>query len=130
MCSIITYFATKYIDKDIKLKEELREIQRKKYEEFVVEMEDALEVWLRSIRNPNLKSEIQDEVHTRLNKLTWKMYISASDNVIKAINNNFSWEFNAEKRREVYFQIRKQLIWETNLWKKDLLWWSKTWNYE
>ena len=44
MCSIITYFATKYIDKDIKLKEELREIQRKKYEEFVVEMEDALEV--------------------------------------------------------------------------------------
>jgi hypothetical protein len=36
----------KFIDKDLKLEEERREIQRKHYEEFVYEMESILNIGL------------------------------------------------------------------------------------
>lgn len=67
---ILAYIATKAIDKDNRLMEEIREIQRKRYEEFIDEMEDALQIGLKSIKNPSKKNEIEALIHAKLNKLT------------------------------------------------------------
>lgn len=127
---IIGYIATRAIDKDAKIKEEVREIQRKRFEEFIEEMEEALQLGLIYIKSPEKKNEVEALIHAKLNKLTWKMFISAPDEVIRKINESFSWEFTAIKRRDIYFELRKNLLWKTSLNKEDLLWWSKNWNYE
>ena len=120
----------KFIDKDLKLEEERREIQRKHYEEFVYEMESILNIGLWSIRSPESKDENEKIIHQKLNQLTWKMFISAPDNVITAINKSFQGEFNASKRKNIYLTLRKNLLWNTKIKEEDLLWWSKTGNYE
>lgn len=49
---IITSIIAKALDRDFKVEEEVREIQRKRYEEFIDEMEEALQIGLEGFRNP------------------------------------------------------------------------------
>ena len=126
---IITYLITKKIDLHNKEKEEIREIQRKRYEEFIDEMEDALEIGLPSVKNSSKQIKVQRLIHQKLNKLTGKMFISAPDEIVKLINESFNGQFLAEKRRPIYYEMRKKLLGKTSLKKEDLLWWSKDGKY-
>lgn len=71
-------------------------------------MEDTLEKGLESVRDPSKKSEVEKILHSKLNRLAGKMFISAPDEIIKLINNGFQGTFNAEKRRPIYFEMRKK----------------------
>jgi len=127
---VLAYIVTKRIDENSKVKEEIREIQRKRYEEFIDEMESALQKSLESVRDSSKQKENQKIIHSVLNKLTGKMFISAPDEVIKSINDSFHGTFNAEKRRPIYYEMRKKLLGKTNLTKEDLLWWSETGDFK
>jgi len=130
LIGVIAYLITKKIDEHSKVNEEVREIQRKRYEEFIDEMEDALQIGLESVRDPSRKKEVQKLIQQKLNKLTGKMFISAPDEIIKLININFQGDFLAKKRREIYYEMRKKLLGKTDLTKDNLLWWSDTGKYE
>lgn len=130
LIGVLAYIVTKQIDENSKVKEEIREIQRKRYEEFIDEMESALQKGLESTRDPSKIEDNRKIIHSILNKLTAKMFISAPDEVIKSINGSFSGTFNAEKRRPIYYEMRKKLLGQTNLTKEDLLWWSDTGDFK
>jgi len=127
---IFAYLLTKKIDENSKVKEEVRDIQRKRYEEFIDEMEDTLQIGLEAVRDPLKKEVVHKSIHQKLNKLTGKMFISAPDEIVKKINENFGGQFNALKRRPIYYEMRKKILGKTKLKEDDLLWWSKTGNYE
>jgi hypothetical protein len=127
---IIAYLLTKKIDENSKVKEEVRDIQRKRYEEFIDEMEDTLQIGLEAVRDPLKKEVVQKLIHQKLNKLTGKMFISAPDEIIKKININFLGQFNAQKRQAIYYEMRKEILGKTKLNESDLLWWSKNGKYE
>ena len=92
-------------------------------------MEDALEIGLPSVKNSSKQIKTQRLIHQKLNKLTGKMFISAPDEIVKLINENFNGSFLAEKRRPIYYEMRKKLLGKTSLKKEDLLWWSKDGKY-
>ncbi len=118
--TIVTFLVVKLIETKLlihkKRKEEIREIRRKKYEEFIETIEKIL------ARKDNIPTkQFLDE----LNLIYAKMYISAPDEVIRTIKRQINDKFDAGKRKKIYLEIRKDLLGRTNVREDELCYFSE-----
>ncbi len=121
--SLITYGVTKFFDNrskeaeeirviTSKKDEEVREVKRKRYEEYITTIESIL---------ARKKGLTQEEYLKELNLVYAKMFITAPDAVVKIIKQvtNDPY-FDANSRKKIYIEIRKDMIGETNVVEDDL----------
>lgn len=126
--SLITYGVTKYFDNRSKEAEEIRviaskkdeevrEVKRKRYEEYITTIESIL---------ARKKDLTQEEYLKELNLVYAKMFITAPDGVVKIIKQvtNDPY-FDANSRKKIYLEIRKDMIGETNVVEDDLCYFGK-----
>ncbi len=120
MGGAISYFITKYIDmkleKSSKISEEIREIKRKRYEEFIEYIEKLLS---------RPREAPEKEYFDALNLIYSKMAISVPDDIVKKMTKEFDGYFDAKNRNRVYLSIRKDLLGKTGLQESDLKYWSQ-----
>jgi len=118
---IIAYFITKKIDMNLSSKskkdEEIREVKRKRYEEYIIAIESIL----------SRKGDIPEEEYLReLNLVYAKMFISAPDEVVKIIKQVTNEPyFDANSRKKIYLEIRKDMIGNTNVEEDELCYFAK-----
>ena len=117
---IIAYFITKKIDVGLgsksKKDEEIREIKRKRYEEFIEAIESILS------RKGGLS---EDEYFREWNLVYAKAYITIPDSILKSIKKETGGFFDANSRKSIYLEIRKDMIGKTNLQEDDLCYFAK-----
>lgn len=122
---LVSFYLGKKIESIVNIKnkkeEEIREIKRKRYEEFIEVIESILS------RNMYIKTE---ELLKDLNKVYSKMYISVPKEVVRAIKKNIKDKFDANSRKEIYLEIRKDLLGVSDLELDDLCYFEKKSNEE
>jgi hypothetical protein len=116
---LISYLLMKFIDYKIvrrsRADEEIMEIKRKRYDEFIESIEAIL------AREDNKQAK---EYLKALNLIYSKMAISVPDNIVKLMTKEFDGFFNSVNRNRIYIEIRKDLLGATSLTDKDLKYWS------
>jgi len=118
---ILAYFITKKIDLNLgskaKKDEEIREIKRKRYEEFIEAIESIL----------SRKGDIPEEQYFKEWNLVYaKAYITVPDEVLRKIKKETGGFFDANSRKSIYLEIRKDMIGETDLAEDDLCYFGKS----
>ena len=117
---ICAYYITKLIDNKFNIKakkeEEIREIKRKRYEEFIEIIEKIL------ARKEGISAkQFLDE----LNLVYSRMFISVPDPIVKIIKKEINEMFDAHKRKKIYLAIRKDLLGRTGIQEDDLCYFSE-----
>lgn len=118
---IIAYFITKKIDfflgSKSKKDEEIREIKRKRYEEFIEAIESIL----------SRKGDIPEEEYLKEWNLVYaKMFITVPDNILKKIKEETNNKiFDANSRKSIYLEIRKDMIGDDKIEADDLCYFGK-----
>jgi len=102
-------------ERNSKISEEVREIKRKRYEEFVEYIEKLLS---------RAHEEPEKEHFDNLNLIYSRMAISVPDDIVKKMTKEFDGYFDARNRNRVYLAIRKDLLGKTDLEEGDLKYWS------
>lgn len=118
---ILSYCVTRFIDKWIKVatkkEEEIREIKRKMYEEFIEVIEAIL------ARKDSVSTK---EFLDSLNVVSAKMFITVPDKIVKVIKKKIKKKFDANSRKEIYLEIRKDMIGRTSVEEDDLCYFSES----
>ncbi|SRR6266508_3402066 len=116
---VISHYVVKFFDtqleRESKTDEEIREIKRKRYEEFVEYIEKLLS---------RGSDESNKTYFSELNLIYSKMAISVPDEVVKIMTKEFDGYFDAKNRNRIYLAIRKDLLGKSNLDESDLKYWS------
>ncbi|MEG2100504.1 MAG: hypothetical protein RRY99_03240 [Flavobacterium sp.] len=119
--SLITILVSKYFENKSKKEEEIRaiaskkdeeirEIKRKRYEEFIGSIESIL-----SIRN----DVSNEEYFKELNLVYAKASITFPDVVMRKIKEKTNGYFDANSKKGIYLEIRKDMIGETDLTEEE-----------
>lgn len=114
--SIITIFIKDKLTEKSKIQEEIRDIRRNKYEEFI----EIIEKILSREKGANTKKYFDE-----LNLAYAKIFISAPDDVVRTIIRDVKDEFIADKRGPTYLAIRKDLVGKTEIKADDLKYFSE-----
>ena len=114
--SITIAYITAVLQNQTKIQEEMREIRRKRYEEFISSIESIMS------RKDNLSNK---ELLDSLNTIHAKMYIAVPDSVIKIIKRDLTGNFDAKSRRAIYLEIRRDLLGHTSVTEDDLCYFSE-----
>ncbi len=87
-----------------KIHEEIRDLKRKRYEDFI----DAIDDLLAHAEETDIPK--RKEFIGKLNNIYAKLYIIAPKHVIKLLIDNLNKHFDASSRNRIYMAFRKDLV--------------------